>query len=392
MRSFVRTGLVAAGSMALACATFVGLGVTAASASGNCAAPPAAGVDYTGCDLTGVNFAYADLRNAILNSTNFTNANLTGVTLTGSQMFLTNLTGATLTGVRSGGVQGLGIVSTAQWKVVDGYLLGPGADLTSAVMRFDDLDSSNLHGANLAGADLTGSSFEPSDLSNANFTGAIMRGTNVAFSDVRGANFTNADLYGLVSNSTIGPPAALPDFYVMVQNMILGDGVNFTDSGLIPFPMSVFINKGTTAKVIWTLPVAGVFCDHLSKSKFPIGPTTVTCAYSTGPGHGAFGSFVVTVHNKPKITLQPKALSAHAGAIATFTAAATAYDAPTVQWQVSIDGQTYTNLTNGSGISGATTPSLQVIVPSTPAVQFFRAVFSNGVGSATTHGAKLTVN
>src|SRR5262249_2550809 len=142
----------------------------------------------------------------------------------------------------------------------------------------------------------------------------------------------------------------------------------------------------------WTLPIAGTFCDHLSKSKFPIGVTTVTCAYSTGPGHGAFGSFDVTVHNGPKITTQPKALSAHTGAIVTLPAAAAAYDAPTVQWQGSTDGHTYTDLSNGNGIGGVATPTLQVIVPSAPAVQFFRAVFTNAVGSATTHGAKLTVH
>src|SRR5262249_43629594 len=209
--------------------------------------------------------------------------------------FCTNVTGATLTGVRSGGVAGLGIVSTASaWKVVGGYLIGPGADLSGAVLQHADLSSSRLHGANLSGGDFTGSSFEPSDLSNADFTGAILRGANIALSDLRGANFAGADLYGIAAFSTVGPPASLPDNYVFVQNIILGDGVNFSDTGLIPSSMNVFINKGTTAKVIWTLPIAGVFCDHLSKSKFPIGPTTVTCAYSTGPGHGAFGEFTVT--------------------------------------------------------------------------------------------------
>ena len=77
-----------------------------------------------------------------------------------------------------------------------------------------------------------------------------------------------------------------------------------------------------------------------------------------------------------------------AGASATFTAAASANPAATVQWQVSTNGGTsYTN------VSGATSTTLTV--SGTTAAQngsLYHAVFTNSIGSTTSNAATLTVN
>jgi hypothetical protein len=85
------------------------------------------------------------------------------------------------------------------------------------------------------------------------------------------------------------------------------------------------------------------------------------------------------VNTAPVITVNPADQVSVGGSPVTFTAAAVGVPTPTVQWQVSTNGGlSFTN------VPGATNPSL-TFTP-TPA-QFgnrYRAVFTNGCGSATT--------
>jgi hypothetical protein len=104
--------------------------------------------------------------------------------------------------------------------------------------------------------------------------------------------------------------------------------------------------------------------------------------------NGACGSVLrsttLTVNTAPVVTTNPVSQTATSGTV-TFTAAASGSPAPTVQWQVSTNGgATFSN------ISGATSTSLTVTV--SPAVNGnqYRAVFTNGCGSATTTAATLT--
>src|SRR5260221_454213 len=90
----------------------------------------------------------------------------------------------------------------------------------------------------------------------------------------------------------------------------------------------------------------------------------------------------------PVITTNPVDVTVNAGGTAVFTAAATGAPTPTVQWQFSTNGgATFNN------VAGATTTTLTV--PNVLAGQNgtkFRAVFTNGSGSATTTAATMTVN
>jgi hypothetical protein len=135
------------------------------------------------CNLAGAsipvpaNLSNANLTNAVLTGVNLTGANLMGANLTNANLNGAGLTGATLTnavltGVQSGGVTGTPAALPTNWQAVDGYLVGPGANLTNAV-----LTGANLNNADLAGANLTGANLENANIGGANFTSAIWANT-----------------------------------------------------------------------------------------------------------------------------------------------------------------------------------------------------------------------
>jgi hypothetical protein len=87
----------------------------------------------------------------------------------------------------------------------------------------------------------------------------------------------------------------------------------------------------------------------------------------------------------PVVTTQPLSQTVALGGTATFTAAASGTPAPTVQWQVSVNGGSTwidTGLTSTT-ISGMPIPFVNGWE--------FRAVFTNGGGSVATNAATLTV-
>lgn len=91
----------------------------------------------------------------------------------------------------------------------------------------------------------------------------------------------------------------------------------------------------------------------------------------------------VTTTSAPRITANPVSVTTTAGTTATFSAAASGTPAPSVQWQVSTDGVTF------SAIAGATSTTYSVTASSALNGNLFRAVFTNSAGSATTSAATL---
>jgi hypothetical protein len=87
----------------------------------------------------------------------------------------------------------------------------------------------------------------------------------------------------------------------------------------------------------------------------------------------------------PSVTTQPSADTVPAGQVASFSAAASGSPAPTVQWQESTNGATW------SPISGATATTYSLVATSPENGYAFRAVFTNAGGSATSSAAALTV-
>lgn len=90
----------------------------------------------------------------------------------------------------------------------------------------------------------------------------------------------------------------------------------------------------------------------------------------------------------PKITTPPASVTAAAGSLATFKVETSGTPTPTVKWQLSTDGTTWSDI-NGANSASYTTPTLAA---ADVGKRYYRAVASNGVGSAATSAAAtLTV-
>jgi hypothetical protein len=100
---------------------------------------------------------------------------------------------------------------------------------------------------------------------------------------------------------------------------------------------------------------------------------------NAGQSQHAFG------FSAPKVTKQPTSETVTAGSPASFSAAASGTPTPTVQWQVSTNGTSWT------AITGAKSTTYSFTAASTQNGNEFEAVFSNFFGRATTSPATLTV-
>ena len=109
--------------------------------------------------------------------------------------------------------------------------------------------------------------------------------------------------------------------------------------------------------------------------------------FTNAAGSAATSAALLTVQTAPTITTQPTSQTVLAGTQVTFTATASGNPAPTVQWQVSVDGgKTYTD------IAGATATTLYVTASSKNNGNLYRAIFTNAIGSAVSTSVKVTVH
>ncbi len=95
----------------------------------------------------------------------------------------------------------------------------------------------------------------------------------------------------------------------------------------------------------------------------------------------------LTVDTAPTVTTNPTDVLVNQGQVASFTAAASGNPAPTVQWQVSTDGGT-----TFADIPGATSPTYSFTTASGQSGDEYQAVFTNGVGSATSTPATVALD
>jgi uncharacterized protein YjbI with pentapeptide repeats len=226
----------------------------ASASTQRCQAAPHAGVNFEGCNLAGRDFAGANLTGADLHGADLQNADLRGALLDGANLHRADIEGALMYGatmddVISGSLRGIPILPL-NWNMVNGYLVGPGANLTGAQFTdanlFDadlanarltgaDLTSAisgsvtgtpilprawrlingylvgpdaNLNGAALIGADLShvdlsGAQMIGTQLAHANLAGADLIGTQLANADLTSANLTEADMAGANFNGAL---------------------------------------------------------------------------------------------------------------------------------------------------------------------------------------------
>jgi uncharacterized protein YjbI with pentapeptide repeats len=163
--------------------------------------------DLSGRDLTGIDLHGQDLTEADLDGTILTSANLSGATLTGT----------TLTGASSGSITGTPAALPTGWQLTDGYLIGPGANLTGADLSSANLANATLTGANLTSATLSSATLSSADLTNANLSDADVTGANLASATLTGTNLAGTALAGanltrvkVCNIAPAGGPASLP--------------------------------------------------------------------------------------------------------------------------------------------------------------------------------------
>src|SRR5207244_882643 len=93
----------------------------------------------------------------------------------------------------------------------------------------------------------------------------------------------------------------------------------------------------------------------------------------------------LSIATLPVVAPQRVNTTVPAGSNASFTSTATGAPAPTVQWQVSPDGVTFTN------IPGATSTTLTFATTAGDNLKQYRAVFTNIAGSVPSNAATLSI-
>jgi hypothetical protein len=233
----------------------------------------------------------------------------------------------------------------------------------------------------------------------------------------------NACYTGLANNITFGLSSRN---LILPNSVIYGIAYNTSDYGSAPYgdgtachaaqegcgydslnvelsqdPTNVSLGSDTNpGTVYWNTNFAPEYCDNGAggTGTFRIDgrPDSQNCwdgGANTGWSVGAAGTspyFVPAVQfnagRAPAVTTQPASQTYTSGQTLTFTAAASGDEAPTLQWQYSVNGGS-----SWSNLSGATSSPLSA----GPLTNFenhweVRAVFTNSAGSATSHAATMT--
>jgi uncharacterized protein YjbI with pentapeptide repeats len=157
----------------------------------------------------------ANLANGNLANGNLATADLTSAELTGADVAGAVLATADLTGVVSGGLIGIPSSLPANWSVVSGYLVGPGAFLYGADLGGAKLTKADVAGANLEGAILTGATLTDANMSNADALEVMLSDSSLS-----GTNLAGASLVGVTSGGISGTPEALPSGWELVHGVL----------------------------------------------------------------------------------------------------------------------------------------------------------------------------
>ncbi|MDN4613099.1 putative Ig domain-containing protein [Leifsonia sp. F6_8S_P_1B] len=200
---------------------------------------------------------------------------------------------------------------------------------------------------------------------------------------------------GLVFTAANGQGSATQSFTLTVQQppAFTSGWVGTARIGTpFSFPITTSGYPAAAIALTGTLPSGLVFTDNGSGvatiSGTPTGSggvSTVTLT-ATGAGSPATGTLTLNVHQAPAVTLNPAAQAVTDGSTASFTATASGFPAPTVQWQRSTDGGA-----NYANLAGATSTTYSFTAGAQNDGALYRAVFSNVAGSAVTTAATLSV-
>jgi|GEM_PF-1157280 len=200
-----------------------------------------------------------------------------------------------------------------------------------------------------------------------------------------GANFT-FDLYTALVHVTL--PSTAPT--VLVQpvptTVPAGTAYSFTATGGGSPQPTVQWQRSNDGGVTWT-PIVGATSTTYSATAAPGDDGALfEAVFTNGSGAATTSAVALSVTQAPVVTSPPSATSVANGATYAFTAAAAGNPAPTVQWQRSGDGGV-----TWTPIVGATSTTYTATAAAGDNGALFEAVFTNGLGTATTAPAALTV-
>jgi uncharacterized protein YjbI with pentapeptide repeats len=150
-------------------------------------------------------------------------ANITSTTIGNADLRNTNLNG-----IISGGVIGNPVLP-AGWKMIKGYLVGPGADLSNADLSGSclediDLERTKLDNALLFGVSsrhLTGTPSLPEDYQ---LIGGLLIGPDVVIknSDISSLDLSTSNMAGVMSENVIAEKTILPPGWRLVNGYLIG--------------------------------------------------------------------------------------------------------------------------------------------------------------------------
>ena len=246
----------------------------AALSNTNLATLNMATTNFTGATLVGANLSGADLSRASMQNADLTGANLTGIVGRGVDVSNANFTnavmsnasllsatvsGACFTGATLNGLAAGNLTSSASptlptgWGLVNGWFVGPNANLTGATLTNANLNGLNMTGANFSGVVSGGVTGAPVlsrgvviingylvglgvNLSGANLSGVNFATVGLSNVTLTGANLNNAslasnDLTGVTSGSIAGSPV-LPSSWKISNGYLIGPGVNLAGAQL----------------------------------------------------------------------------------------------------------------------------------------------------------------
>ncbi|MEI6446780.1 MAG: pentapeptide repeat-containing protein, partial [Actinomycetes bacterium] len=190
-------------------------------------------------DLTNANLTRADLSEAHLVETGLSGANLTDANLNGAVMMAADVSGADfgtngekLSGVISSDLIGWPSRLPTNWTLVNGRLVGPGANLTSADLSGADLRGVSLAKAVLVGADLTGANLTGVDLTGAQLLNATLTNANLKNTNLTSADLTDVDMPGVKSGGITATDLDLPADWTLTSGYLVGPGADLTGSNL----------------------------------------------------------------------------------------------------------------------------------------------------------------
>jgi uncharacterized protein YjbI with pentapeptide repeats len=255
-------------------------------------------------NLVGANFTSVNLTDIAFSGSNLSGAIFDGAILKGADMDDTLIEGAefasaNLSGLRAKNLSGQPATLPSSWVLRNGYLLGPGVDLSGRIFDENrlwplisggeilDLSNANLQGTQFLGQIILSTNLRGADLREADFNGSIfgncdlsetlvagMKTSRIGFltgsgfsglpdgwnfflesrstsffnldlgyiigpgADIGGADFSALDLSGLNAGPMIGVATTLPENWTQVGSFLFGPGAIFGSSDLTGLNLS----------------------------------------------------------------------------------------------------------------------------------------------------------